>query len=188
MLQGILLQNIPELPLHLWVQDIKGLLRMSNTIRLVGFKKLVVWFSVPLENRNKRSDGFICSVLFPTTSGKQEGYQRVNLLLPRGKRSCWISTCCSLPNITKPALQVLMNRGGYRPVSPPSGREGLLYKMSCLVSCHPATPTADDVEKSVSVLQTLSTLSTKHPTLQECSQHCPLKQAELICIIKFYFQ
>lgn len=98
--------------------------------------------------------------------------------------------CPTSPNLPFKSLRglALMNRGGYRPVSPPSGREGLLYKMSCLVSCHPATPTADDVEKSVSVLQTLSTLSTKHPTLQECSQHCPLKQAELICIIKFYFQ
>lgn len=50
MLQRILLNNIPELPLHFWIQDIEGLLWMSNTIQLVGFKKLVVWFSVPLMN------------------------------------------------------------------------------------------------------------------------------------------
>lgn len=56
MLQRILLNNIPELPLHFWIQDIEGLLWMSNTIQLVGFKKLVVWFSVPLENRSKKSD------------------------------------------------------------------------------------------------------------------------------------
>lgn len=53
MLHGILLQNIPELPLHFWIQDVEGLLWMCATIRLVAFKKVVVWFSVPLENKRQ---------------------------------------------------------------------------------------------------------------------------------------
>lgn len=56
MLQGILLQNIPELPLHFGIQDVEGLLWMCSTIRLIAFKKVVIWFSVPLQNRNRRSD------------------------------------------------------------------------------------------------------------------------------------
>lgn len=96
------------------------------------------------------------------------------------------------PNLPFKSLRglALVNRGG-KPISPPSGREGLLYKINCLVSFHSATPTANDIENSVSALQTPVPLHSEHKASHaagEFPQHHLLKQAGLICIITSYFQ
>lgn len=103
MLQRILLQNIPEFPLHFWIQDIEGLLWMYTTIYLIVFKKVVVWFSVPLQNRNKKSDSLYFQPALPPN--KQET-RTSELAAASGKRSCYTYTHHPLSPTTSSAPQV----------------------------------------------------------------------------------
>lgn len=148
MLQGILLQNIPELPLHFGIQDIEGLLWMCSTIRLIAFKKVVIWFSVPLQNRNKRSDSLFLAH-FTVTNTKQ-GWVNMLLLLGRKVLLHALTHCHTHQNIlTHCAPRVtVVSWLSKQSRETPNLSEGPLNEISIFYNFILHSPAADVVENS----------------------------------------
>lgn len=134
-LQWILLQDIPELPLHFWIQDIEGLLWMYTTIQLIAFKKVIVWFSVPLENRNKKSDFLFLAHSFPNPSGNED---KSTCFCQGSKVLLYLHThplCPPQPHLPFGSLWWLdsVTWAGIKTKSPLFGREESLNEISHLV-------------------------------------------------------
>lgn len=62
------MKDIPKLPLHIWIQDEKGLLRVSVSILFVAAKETVIWFSGPLEIKKM---SIFCLTKYSSSCGRR---------------------------------------------------------------------------------------------------------------------